>query len=193
MGGQFMKGAGGRGGHGGTGHHGWHGSAGNGVGAVFNLGVKNSAKATTALTSKTSERVLAVANSGSGAALGLKVRSGKAPLTVNSTGLVKKLNADKLDGQDAAAILAATGEGGYVEFPVSNPFEVCTIAGFAGKTTIAKGSKRYLAKDMDAHTGTSSSMTVDMLWAGDKTATQWRWVGVNGDGHPMVGFQFIVN
>lgn len=135
--------------------------AGNGVGAVFDLGVKNSAKATTALTSKTSERVL-----------------------------------------------AATGNGGHVEFPVSNPFKVCTIAGFdtvwaspedggsvyllastdiyAGKTTIAKGGKRYLATDMDALTGTSSIMTVDMLWAGEKTATQWRWVGVNGDGHPMV-------
>ena len=71
--------------------------AGSGIGAVSNPGVKNSAKATTTLST-----------TGSGPALSLGARTGKPPLAVSSTGLVMRLNADKLDGTDAAAARTET-------------------------------------------------------------------------------------
>ncbi len=51
---------------------------------------------------------LVVKNLNGGAALGLQVKAGKAPLTVNAgAGKATNLNADKLDGQDASAFLVA--------------------------------------------------------------------------------------
>jgi hypothetical protein len=78
--------------------------AGNGIGAIFNLGQTNRVNTSTLLTGTTAGRMLRVTNSGTGEALGLNVQPGSAPMTVNSTVKVTNLNADKLDGLDAALI-----------------------------------------------------------------------------------------
>jgi hypothetical protein len=78
--------------------------AGSGIGAVFNLGKVNAVNRTSTLSGAAKGKLLQVTNKGSGAALALKVRSGKAPLTVNSTKRVKRLNADLLDGLHASEL-----------------------------------------------------------------------------------------
>jgi hypothetical protein len=78
--------------------------AGTGIGAIFNLGETNRVNAPTLLTGISTNRLLRVTNNGTGQALGLFVQPGKAPMTVNSTVKVTNLNADKLDGLDAALI-----------------------------------------------------------------------------------------
>jgi hypothetical protein len=78
--------------------------AGSGVGGVFNLGKVNKVNRTSYLSGAAKGKLLQLTNKGSGAALALKVRSGKAPLTVNSTKRVKRLNADLLDGLHASAL-----------------------------------------------------------------------------------------
>jgi hypothetical protein len=78
--------------------------AGSGIGAVFNLGKANTANRTSYLSGAAKGKLLQVTNKGSGAALGLKVRAGKAPLTVNSTTRVKRLNADLVDGLHASEL-----------------------------------------------------------------------------------------
>lgn len=86
--------------------------AGSGIGGVFNLGVSNTVNAITGLTGSVGGPSLQVTNNstGSGArALDLRVTSGKPPMTVNSATKVTNLNADKLDGKDSTAFLAANG------------------------------------------------------------------------------------
>ena len=81
--------------------------AGTGIGAVFNLGRTNTVNRTSTLTGSTSSRVLQVTNSGAGTALRLSVKTGVAPLQVNSSTKVVNLNADRLDGLDSSAFVAA--------------------------------------------------------------------------------------
>ncbi len=85
--------------------------AGTGVGSVFNLGRTNKANATSTIQGTTSHNVLQVTNKGSGAALGLKVKTGNAPLAVNSGVTVKNLSADKLDGIDSTGFTQTGGFG----------------------------------------------------------------------------------
>jgi hypothetical protein len=80
--------------------------AGAGVGAVFNLGRKNSVNATSRLSGSASGAMLKVANSGSGPALRLDVGKGRPPLTVNSAVKVANLN---------AGLLGGLGPSGYVQ------------------------------------------------------------------------------
>jgi hypothetical protein len=113
--------------------------AGSGVGGVFNLGTKNSVNATTTLTGGTSGAQLHVTNSGSVPALGLKVGSGKALFTVNSSGKVGSLNADLLDGLDAANFVQGGGQARsyfLTQTGKSAAATVLTIPGF-GKITAA--------------------------------------------------------
>lgn len=103
--------------------------AGNGIGAVFNLGATNTVNKTSILAGSTAgaealfyngstastasgaaaygKSALAPAflaqNVGGGPALGLHSGQGHAPLTVDSTTKVANLNADQLDGSDASA------------------------------------------------------------------------------------------
>jgi predicted RecA/RadA family phage recombinase len=85
--------------------------AGTGIGSVFNLGKTNKANATSTIQGTTSHNVLQLTNRGSGAALGLKVAAGKAPLAVNSDVTVKNLSADKLDGIDSTGFTQSGGLG----------------------------------------------------------------------------------
>jgi hypothetical protein len=71
--------------------------AGMGVGAPFNLGKINKV-----------DRVSTLVNEGIGPALSLQANSG-APLKVNSTTRVAKLNADMVDGMHASALLEPRG------------------------------------------------------------------------------------
>ena len=87
--------------------------AGNGVGAVFNLGQTNSVNALSVLTGAATGALLRISNTGAGSALNLRVATpGRAPMTLNSnaTGRVVHLNADKVDGMEAAAFLPALGK-----------------------------------------------------------------------------------
>ena len=84
--------------------------AGTGIGGVFNLGRKNSVNAQSTLTGATRGNSLRLANTGSGSALGLSVRAGKAPLVVNArAGKATNLNADKLDGLDSRQFVQGGG------------------------------------------------------------------------------------
>src|SRR5207247_1388060 len=86
--------------------------AGSGVGGVFNLGADNTVNKTTTLrnTNSFTGPQLQVKNSAGGPALNLQVNSGKPPMTVNSTGKVANLNADRVDGVDSGGLLPATGK-----------------------------------------------------------------------------------
>src|SRR5438105_2473150 len=102
--------------------------AGTGVGGVFNLGVTNTVNKLTSLVGKTSKMLqvtnksgaatagaigatskghgaptIRANNSGGGPALGLSVKPGAAPFTVNSSTMVAKLNAALLGGKSASA------------------------------------------------------------------------------------------
>ncbi len=82
--------------------------AGSGIGGIFNLGKTNTVNAPTTLVGTTSGRMLNVQNKGTGPGLGVTVAAGKAPIAVNpEAGKALNLDADKLDGFDAAAFLAA--------------------------------------------------------------------------------------
>jgi hypothetical protein len=86
------------------------------TGGNFILGQSNSASSTTSLTrtGANTGKGLQVTNNSTGAgatALGLNVAGGHAPFTVNSGTKVANLNADKVDGQDASALLGAHAYG----------------------------------------------------------------------------------
>ena len=85
--------------------------AGTGVGARFQLGQTNSVNAITKLVGSVAGPSLQIDNNSTDAAataLDLQVEPGKAPMKVNSATQVANLNADKLDGQDASAYMAAS-------------------------------------------------------------------------------------
>lgn len=76
------------------------------TGGNFVLGQENTATTPSSLSAPVAGgKVLELTNTDSAAgsnALGLSVAAGKAPFTVNSSGKVMNLNADRLDGQDAS-------------------------------------------------------------------------------------------
>jgi hypothetical protein len=84
--------------------------AGTGIGAVFNLGKTNTVNATSRLAGKTSGPLLTITAKGTGPALGLHVRKGKAPLTVSSATQVPNLNASLLGGLAAASFVQGSGQ-----------------------------------------------------------------------------------
>lgn len=79
-------------------------------GDPWRLGKGNVARAITALggSAGVNGPMVRLTNNNAGAddtALDLKVQTGEAPMTVNSTAKVTSLNADSLDGQDATAFM----------------------------------------------------------------------------------------
>ncbi len=94
---------------------------------VLNLGVNNTAPATTTLV-----------NQGNGAALNLKVKAGQPPLAVNSNKVVPKLNASLLGGKAASAFAAA---GASYTKTQSDAKYALTDAGY----TKAQSDAKYLA------------------------------------------------
>lgn len=94
--------------------------AGTGVGAPFNLGQKNTVNKLSSLVGSVGMGAnLLIDNNSTNAnatALNLQVEPGRAPLRVNSSTKVNRLNADMLDGRDSSSLLV-TGdgkEGGFV-------------------------------------------------------------------------------
>jgi hypothetical protein len=79
--------------------------AGVGVGAPFHLGKIN-----------TVDKVSTLVNEGKGPALSLQASSG-APLKVNSTTRVAKINADTVDGMHASTLLEPRGSGSEAATP----------------------------------------------------------------------------
>ncbi len=78
-------------------------------GGNFILGQNNAATALTRLTGNVNGSTLQVANTNPGAddsALTLSVPDGEAPMVVSSDAKVKRLNADKIDGEDSAGYLS---------------------------------------------------------------------------------------
>jgi hypothetical protein len=87
--------------------------AGTGIGGVFNLGKTNTVNETTTLTGAKAGKQLQVTNTSIGAGatgIGINVKPGKPPLTVNSSTRVANLNADKLDGVDSKGLIQGTGQ-----------------------------------------------------------------------------------
>ena len=83
--------------------------AGTGIGATFNLGKKNTVDRLSALVGSTDKALLFIANNSTGTnatALDLRVTSGLAPMSVNSSTKVSNLNADFVDGRNASSFLA---------------------------------------------------------------------------------------
>jgi hypothetical protein len=93
--------------------------AGTGIGGVFNLGKTNKVNAPTTLTGKVKGNSLQLTNTGSGPALGITVRAGKAPLVVSAkAGKAINLNADELDGHDSSFFASKGFSTGFTD---SNP------------------------------------------------------------------------
>jgi hypothetical protein len=93
-------------------------------GQPFILGkAKNAATKVTGLIGKVaSGPALVVKNPKGGAALGLQVNAGKAPLTVSAgAGKATNLDADKLDGQDASAFAPVSGFNAAKAIDTSGP------------------------------------------------------------------------
>lgn len=77
-------------------------------GEPFKLGRLNAVDRATALVGAAAGPLLRVDNNGGGPALALKANPGAPPLTVNAgSGKAANLDADKLDGKDSSAFLAA--------------------------------------------------------------------------------------
>ena len=76
------------------------------VGDPLKLGEINAMSKITRLVGASDGVLLSITNDGSGSALRLQVKPGKAPLSVNpEAGTATGLSADKLDGKDSAAFL----------------------------------------------------------------------------------------
>ena len=78
--------------------------AGNGIGAIFNLGAVNTVNATTTLSGSAAGASLRVRNRTNAPALDLRVPAGTAPMKVNSATKVEFLNADSIDGLDSSEL-----------------------------------------------------------------------------------------
>lgn len=145
--------------------------AGTGIGAVFNVGRTNTVNRASVLTGTTSGRMLQVTNKGTGAALGLTVRAGKAPLVVNSTAMVANLNADTVDGKHASDLMQPGDNFVFqsrqaVALPATNPTDVATIPGF-GVLKMTVGENNAYAPTF---TNTESAETVFVSMGGGYTA-----------------------
>jgi hypothetical protein len=119
--------------------------AGNGIGAVFNLGKTNKVSHVSALRGSTSSALLQVTNTGVGPALKLTVKAGAAPLQVSSETRVAHLNADKIDGFDSTAfrkaadpVDAATLDGldSTAFRKVADPVDAATLDGKASASFV---------------------------------------------------------
>jgi hypothetical protein len=81
--------------------------AGSGIGGVFDLGKNNPVNAKTELSGSTNDQQLRIVNSNTGShatGLGISVAKDHAPLAVNSSTKVAKLNADFVDGVDSSQL-----------------------------------------------------------------------------------------
>jgi hypothetical protein len=74
------------------------------AGDPLRLGVLNTINVVTRLSGATTTAMLRLINTGGGSALDLRVNSGVAPMTVNSTTTVANLSADSVDGVDSAQL-----------------------------------------------------------------------------------------
>jgi hypothetical protein len=81
-------------------------AAGTGLGAIFNLGKTNTVNSVSTLKGATSTRLLQVTQTGNGAGLQITTKLTAPPLKVNSSVKVDNLNADKVDGLNADALMA---------------------------------------------------------------------------------------
>jgi hypothetical protein len=79
-------------------------------GSPFRLGVLNTVQKVTRLVGGVASSMLRIVNTGTGAALELRVNAGAPPMIVNSTTKVDNLNADSLDGLNQSAFLRSDGQ-----------------------------------------------------------------------------------
>jgi hypothetical protein len=118
--------------------------AGSGIGGVFNLGQSNSVNETTTLTGAKAGAMLQVTNtnSSSGATgLAVTVPGNLPPLTVSSEGLVRRLNADEVDGFQANNLNRVATANASTIFAGLDPTKVVTATINTAKTgfVIARG------------------------------------------------------
>jgi hypothetical protein len=98
------------------------------TGGNFILGMNNSAGATTRLSSGvTTGPTLNLVNTGNQTAARFTANPGKSPFVVSNSQKITNLNADKVDGKDAAELIGPRAYA-YVGYPCEgSPIEFCTI------------------------------------------------------------------
>jgi hypothetical protein len=139
-------------------------------GGNFILGHSNSAASTSILTSGVNGRTLQLSNSSSGnvaTALGLFVKSGRPPFTVNSATRVTNLNASLLGGRHASD-LVRTANG----LQASSISTSGTASNVAAKVTInAPGPGYVLVTSNIQETLNAGAPAYARAWLHDETAT----------------------
>ncbi|HEV8421550.1 MAG TPA: hypothetical protein VGR13_09370 [Actinomycetota bacterium] len=183
------------------------GLAGSGIGAVFNLGRTNRVNAQSTLKGSTKARTLQLTNAGSGSALGLSVRAGRAPMKVNSGVKVANLNADRLDGRDSSIFatdycaLVKGHPSSYPPGPCDGFIGAIDTAGSVGTfSSIAIGSDglpvvsyRDDVSNLDlkvAHCGNVSCSSGNTLIPLDTVGDvgEWTSIAIGVDGLPVTGY-----
>jgi hypothetical protein len=117
--------------------------AGTGVGAAFNLGKTNTVNRLSQLVGSTDNPMLRLTNKSAGAdatALTLQVQPGHAPMRVNSSTQVTGLNADRVDGQDAAQIgVNGVETASQASASNSDSYKIATATCPEGKIALGSG------------------------------------------------------
>jgi hypothetical protein len=133
--------------------------AGTGIGGVFNLGQTNAVNAGSTLQGNATGPNLQIVQKGGGAALGLVVQTGKAPITVSAgAGKVRNLDADKLDGLDSTAFVSGQIFTGHVPIPLNSPTNVVSVPHLGMMSAVWNGS------EIDFNLTNSTPGDVDMTW-----------------------------
>ena len=117
--------------------------------------------------SNTATTVTTLINNGTGAALGLRVRPGEPPLTVNAdAGTATNLSADKLDGKDSTAFVSAIDG----KAPDADKLDGKDSTEFLGATAKAADSDLLDGKDSTEFLGaTARAADSDKLDGKDST------------------------
>lgn len=164
--------------------------AGTGIGGVFNLGRTNTVNATSSLTGAKAGKMLQVTNTSTGAgatALGLNVAAGKTPFTVNSGTKVANLNADKVDGKEAADLVGARAAG-VIWAASCNPFcQIIHGKGVAYAVEVSEG--RFCVGVNGVSAQDHGSVAVVTTSYGREVA---RWIGAIPGNIDFVGSEFEV-
>jgi len=171
------------------------------VGDAFALGEVNIINSKTVLRGSAG-KTLQLRNTGDGFPLQLNAPDGKAPLKVNSNELVKKLNADLLDGLDSTGLqVVAVHAGGDQSEVVTSTDEVVqmlTLTAPSGGVVIVNSTAH--ASELTAGHGARCSITTGTVLDAD-FLQQWESAGSNGSegqlagtrGFPVTAGEFTAN
>jgi len=150
------------------------------VGDPFALGKANTIDRKTVLKGDT-VKTLVIRNTGTGIPLVLNAPAGSAPLKVNSTELVSKLNADLLDGMDSTELqVVAAHAGGGQDVNVNLIEVVRSVTLTAPSDGVVVVNSTAFASALTAGDGVACSITTDTIV--DLGFLQ-AWESAGADGH----------